>query len=366
VIYANNAGTSWPKPATVAEAVSAALTRPPQELGETYESAHAVACRFLGIEAPERLLLTSGCTSALALAVGDLPWREGDVVVTSAVEHHALARPIEKLVRERGVVHQTAPYRPGHPMDLDFVRDTLRGGRVRLVATTAASNVTGELLPVAELIELVHERDALYLLDAAQTVGVLPLDLRELNADILAFAGHKGPLGPHGVGGFWAAPSVSFESPWATCEIGSGAARAACSTFPGFCDVGSVNLAGVAGLAAGFQWLETNASDRPRRLARRLAAAIGQREGCTLLGGDARCERTATIGLTIPSLGMGHTEEFFSERGIVVRVGQHCAPTALEALGEPAGALRISFGHFNDERDVDAVIDVIDEAIKQG
>jgi len=151
MIYANHAGTSWPKPPEVGAAVAAALAAAPGERAAIFADAAAEVVRALGLPGPERLLLTPGCAAALAVAIGDLPWAEGDVVVTSALEHHALARPVEKLTRERAVVHEVAPYRPGAPVDLDSVRDVLARGRVRLVAVTAASNVTGEVLPVGAL-----------------------------------------------------------------------------------------------------------------------------------------------------------------------------------------------------------------------
>ncbi|HXI01695.1 MAG TPA: aminotransferase class V-fold PLP-dependent enzyme, partial [Candidatus Saccharimonadales bacterium] len=254
MIYANNAGTSWPKPPEVREAVAATLAAPPEEAPRLLAAAHEEIAGFLGVKDPARLLLTQGCTSALALAIGDLPWESGDVVVTSSLEHHALERPVAKLVRERGVIHRAAPYRPGLPVDPGFVSGVLGEGRVRLVALTAASNVTGEILPVEEIAGMAHRHGALCLVDAAQTAGLLPIDAERLGVDILVFAGHKGPLGPQGIGGLWAAPHVEFRSPAAACEIGgSRRADGACSPFPGYCDAGSANVAGAAGLAAGMR-----------------------------------------------------------------------------------------------------------------
>lgn len=363
VRYVNNAGTSWPKPPQVHQAAAAALEAAPHETLEVFDSAHRTVCEALGVPDPDRLLLTSGCTAALGVALGDLPWQAGDVIVTSSLEHHALARPVDKLVRERGVVHHAAPYEPGTPMDMDFVRDVLKAGGVRLVATTAASNVTGELLPLAELGALAHEHGALQLVDAAQTVGLLPVDVAKLGADIVTFAGHKGPLGPQGIGGLWARPGVSFESPWATCDIGTGSGdRGACSPFPGYCDVGSVNLSGAAGLAAGLRWLTEN-PERPGRavqLAQDLAAALRERDGCTVLGGEDT-PRTGTLAVQLARLPLAQTEAFFRQHDIVVRAGSHCAPMALEALGAPDGVLRLSFGPFNDDDDVQAILNAVDD-----
>jgi selenocysteine lyase/cysteine desulfurase len=374
VIYANNAGTSWPKPEAVYEATRAALAAPPSRWGSLFEESRAGIAGALGIAEPSELLLTSGCTAALSLGIGDLPWEAGDVVLTSALEHHALARPVQKLVWERGVVHEVAPRSEAGPIDLERVREVLAAGRVRLVACTAASNVTGELLPVRELVALAHAHGALALVDAAQAVGVVPFgvgdapadldpndlgDLRGLAADLVTLAGHKGALGPQGIGGLWARRGVVFASPSAACEVGAGA-REACAPRPGFCDAGSTNLAGAAGLAAGLRWLREVGGGQPRALAEALAEALGERPGCRVLGGPG--PRTATLSLEVEGLGLGEAEARFAAAGVVVRAGQHCAPLALEALGVPAGTLRISFGPFNTPDDVGQILDVIDAA----
>lgn len=358
VIYANHAGTSWPKAPGVAEAVAATLAADPRENARIYESAHAEVARFFEIESPDRLRLAPSCTSALAVVLGDLVWEAGDVVLTSSLEHHALARPIQKLVWERGVEHVAAPYRPGEPVDLAAVAATLREKRVKLVAVTGASNITGELLPIAELAELAHAHGAWLLLDAAQAAGVVPVSVADLGVDLLVFAGHKGLLGPLGIGGFWAAPHVEFVCPSATCEVGGDRG----GRFPGFCDVGSVNLPAAAGLAAAMRWLGQRSDaqrEAPLELARQLWAACADRPQCRLLGGTG--PRTATVSMTIDGLPLDQAEAHFARRNVVVRAGQHCAPMALEVLGAESGCLRVSFGPSGGDDDLAAVLAAIDE-----
>jgi selenocysteine lyase/cysteine desulfurase len=365
MIYANNAGTSWPKPAVVHEATRATLVASPAEGVAIWRSAQDEVARFLDLPDPERFRFMPGCTSALALAIGDLPWAAGDEIVTSALEHHALARPVADLVRHRGVRHEVSPYREGMPIDLSFVRARLAAGRVRLVASSAASNVTGELLPVHELAELAHAHGALYLMDAAQTVGIVPLSVARSGADIVVFAGHKGPLGPQGIGGFWAGANVQFESPRATCEVGADlSSTERCDVFPSDCELGSVNFAGAAGVAAGMRWLSESADEpgaKGRRLARQLAQSLRGLSGCHVFGGDD-VERTGALSLRIDGLPLERSEAYFAEQGIVVRAGQHCAPMALEAIGAPAGTIRISFGPFNTEGEVEEIARAVDRA----
>lgn len=365
-IHCNHAGTSWPKPAAVAAAMQRALLADPGEHAALFADAHAAIARGLALGTPERLLLTSSCTHALAVAIGDLPWQPGDVVITSSLEHHALARPVQKLVHERGVVHERSPYAPGQPFDLEFAERVLRGGRVRLVAVTGASNVTGELLPLYEIAGLAHRHGASFLLDAAQLAGTWPIAAGEHGADMIVFAGHKGLQGPLGIGGLWAAPHVQFVCPAAVCEIGRAGDPRALAPFPGFCDVGSVNLPAAAGLAAAIAWLDALPSgerQRPMRLAATLRTALTARPGCRVLGGSG--PHTGALSLHLEHLPRERAERHFAAHGIVVRAGSHCAPLALAALGMPDGCLRISFGPSNRDDDVDAVLAAID-AVRAG
>ncbi|MBL8749923.1 MAG: aminotransferase class V-fold PLP-dependent enzyme [Planctomycetes bacterium] len=339
----------------------AALLAEPGDHAALFADAHRTIARAIGLGAPDRLLLTSSCTQALSIAIGDLPWQAGDVVITSSLEHHALARPVSKLVHERGVVHERAPYAPGRPFDLEFAARLLCGGRVRLVAVTGACNVTGEVLPLATIADLAHRHDALLLLDAAQTAGTLPDAPGTTGADVVVFAGHKGLQGPLGIGGLWAAPHVRFTCPAAVCEIGSGGPGPALAPFPGFCDVGSVNLPAAAGLAVSAEWLRSLPPadrSRPLRLAARLHTEAAGRPHCRVLGGDG--EHTGTRSFVIDGLPLERAEAHFAARGIVVRAGSHCAPMALDALGVPRGCLRIGFGPTNRDDDVDAVLAAID------
>lgn len=363
MIYANNAGTSWPKPPEVSESVQAALVADPREHDRLLESARAGISRFLGIRDPGELTLTPGCTSALSVVIEDLPWKEGDIVLTSSLEHHALIRPIERLARRIGVVHETVPYRPGVPADPEAVRAALRSGKIRLVAMTAASNVTGEILPIEEITAAAHERGALCLVDAAQTAGVIPLDVDRLGADILVLAGHKGPLGPQGVGCLWTAPGIEFETPSASCDIATKAQS--CRPRPGACDVGSTNLAGTAGLAAGMRWHEERGigslGRSSRALAKRLAVSLADRRWVTVWGAPDS-ERTATVSFTIEGLPIEQAEDRFRAHGVILRAAEHCAPMALQAVGAPGGTIRISFGPFNGVDDIEPILEAVDAA----
>lgn len=378
MIHLNNAGTSFPKPPGVAAAVHAAVQAPPEIWADAFESARATVCQFFGIADPERFLFTSGCTAALSVIMNDLPWLEGDRILTSSLEHHALARWLLPLERDRSVGHGASPYLVGRPMDLDWLAAQLERGDVRLVACTMASNVTGEILPVREIVDLAHAHGALCLIDAAQSAGVIPVDVTALNADMLVFAGHKGPLGPHGIGGLYIAPTVQLASPTSACDLpdpsgadetserASGGFARKCAPMVSYCDVGSTNLAAAAGLAAGIEWLNERGRDHVRghivSLTARLLIGLQALPDVTVHGPERAEQRTGAVSITVTGRTCKAVEKHLWSAGIVTRAGHHCASMAHEALGTHLdGTLRLSVGALSAESDIDAALHALAE-----
>lgn len=360
--YLNHAGTSYPKPPAVLRAVSAALEEAPDAYPALFASARRSVAAHLGVSEASRLLFTSSCTHALDVAVSELPWEPGDAVISSHLEHNALLRPIARLAR-RGVDHERSPYVPGHPFDLEWLKRRLESGRVRLVALSGASNVTGEVLPLSEVVQLAHAQGARVLVDAAQLFGLVPTSVTKLGCDLLVFAGHKGPLGPQGIGGLWASPEVAFESESPACEVerpGPGPADRSLA-MPGYCDVGSVNLAGLAGLAAGLSAFGPSRESKgaqARALAAALAKAARAIPGMEVFG-HAGAPQTATVSIRHHRLSLGEAEALLAARGVRVRAGLHCAPEALTAIGAPAGTVRCSFGATSTPEDLAQGVDAL-------
>ena len=328
VLYLNHAGTSWPKPEPVLDAVADEMAASAEDWSGRLSAHHDAVSAALGIADPDRLRITPGATSALAVGIGDvLPWEAGDRVIVSGLEHHALDRAVRSL-EARGVERVVAPRAPGEPIVLEAVEAALGEGRVRLLAFTAACNVTGELLPTAELIALAKRYGARTLVDAAQVAGWLPLAVDALGADLVAFAGHKGPQAPWGVGGLYVAPGLPI---------------------PGYCDVGSVDRGALAGLAAGFAWLADPA--RADRLARGRAAAavlwqrLEEMHGVALHGPPKPDARMPTVAMTAEGRDPERLAAGLAERGVIASGGRQCAMLAHETLGTaPGGVLRLSFG----------------------
>ena len=316
------------------------MTADPRTYGPLFERARSDIAASFGISVPSRLLLTPGCTSALATALRRIPWTAGDVVLSSAVEHEAVLSPIADLVRNVGIEHRVVPYRQGTAFDLERYAEMLTEGRVRWVVVTAASNVTGECLPLVEIIAQARRHGVQVLVDAAQVAGLQPLHFESLGADAVAFAGHKGPMAPLGVGGLWLADTCSIDI--------------------GFCDLGSVDLPSAVAMSRSLQWLSSDAAGEPciaASLRDELRAALVQHPGCHVFGGEG--PSTGVLSACFDGLAVGKAEAVFAAEGIVVRAGRHCAPSATAMLGAPEGTVRFSFGRLNHPGDVDAVMRVI-------
>lgn len=355
MIYANSAGTSWPKPAPVTSAVADALDAPPSAYPEILAGAHAAIADAFGIDSPERLVITPGCTGALAAGISNLPWIEGDRVLTSSLEHAGIAHPVAKLSSERGVEHEAIAYHPADGIDLDALEDSLRSRPARLVAVSYATNTTGHVLPVKDIVRLAQENGALCLIDAAQAAGVVQHSVGDLGCDLWAFAGHKGPQGPQGVGGLWAAPHVEFAVDAASCTLDGTAP----SSMPGYCELGGANIAGAAGVAAGLRWLaETGLGKRGVELGRRFREGAAAIEGIEVLGGEARENGLATA-LIPHGTPIDACEQHLAAAGVLVRAGHHCAEAATRTLGTTDGCVRVSFGPTSTEDDVDRTLDAV-------
>ena len=365
-VYLNHAGTSWPKPRPVTEAVLAAWRSDPLDWGKQFEKAHRRIADFFHIPNTNELLLTPGCTSALNIGISDHFWNAGDRALTSGFEHHALHRPLAKLV-DQGVEVEVLPHLPHEPIILEALEDSLKQGRVKLVAVTAASNVTGDLMPLEEIIELSHQYEAKVLIDAAQIAGWWDLNLPALGADLVTFAGHKGPQAPWGVGGLYVASGTKMNSPAAVCEIvydkNSGKPKPP-HTGPGWCDGGSVDRSALAGLAAGVEWLSSTARQNrlayARTLSQQLYAAAADLPNVRLLGAHEMNYRMPTVALTIKGVDSIPAASMFYDRGIVVAGGMQCAPLAHKSLETaPEGVVRFSVGPTSKQDDIEQAIDAL-------
>jgi cysteine desulfurase family protein len=371
VIYLDNAATSFPKPPEVAEAIQDFLTR---RAGNPGRSGHSLAlaadavvaetrrslASLFGVRDPSRLAFTLNATEALNLAMYGL-LRPGDRVVTTSMEHNSVSRPLFALA-ERGVEVVSLPCASDGSLDLDDLDRELRSAPTRLVAMTHASNVCGTILPISGAADLAHRHGALLLVDAAQTAGVLPIDVTEQSIDLLAFPGHKGLLGPTGTGGLFVAPGVDLRP---LRQGGTGTRSELLvqpNEMPYSLEAGTVNTVGIAGLGAALRVLKAAGVEavraRESAIGARLLAGLQEIKGVTIHGLVDPAQRVAVVSVTLQGWEpIDVAAALDSAFGIAVRAGLHCAPLAHRTLGTfPSGTVRLAPGFSTTEEEIDQTL----------
>lgn len=396
-MYFDHAATSFPKPNAVIEAVHDYATRLGVSPGrgayrEVREAAGIVErcrerlCELINGESPDHVIFTLNCSDALNLAIRGLiraSTRERQHVVTTWMDHNSVLRPLNALADEMGdgfaqtrveVDRETGIVDPEH-IRRAITRDT------RLVAVVHASNVTGTLQPIAEIGAICREMAVPLLVDAAQSIGHVPIDVRAMNIDLLAFPGHKGLQGPLGTGALYMRPGM--ERLIATIREGGTGSRSEDDTqptdLPDKYEPGSHNALGIAGLLAGVEWVLGRGIDtihtHERALIETFIDGITDRTtgktlpGLRLLGPQGVMSRLGVFALTVDGM-TPHVvaERLESEFGVLARAGLHCAPLAHRTFGtdpesvgnsDHAGACRLSVGPMMSVQDVKYATDAL-------
>jgi cysteine desulfurase family protein len=373
-IYLDNAATTWPKPDAVYSFMTDFYRRigvsPGRsgfdlalEAGALLDNLRKRLTRFFGgdEDAPERLCFGYNATDALNLILAGL-LSEGDHVIATNLEHNAVLRPIHHLVRDRNVEADFVPFNGAGFVEPDEIARAIRPN-TRLVVVNHGSNVIGTVQPLAEIGRLCREKGVLFAADTAQTAGLVPIHMRQMNIDVLVFTGHKALLGSTGIGGLCVRKHVHIRH---TRAGGTGVRSAEpyhLEEYPWRMEYGTPNMVGVAALWAGQDWLEQNGianiHAREMTLARRLVEGLRQIQGVRLHCCDSLDNHLSTISMNIVGMEAADVGVMLDvDHHIATRTGLHCAPLVHKQLGtlETGGAVRFSIGAFNTEEHIDAAI----------
>ena len=369
--YLDFAATSAVRPPRVAEAVADFLTACGASPGRgghsvAIESGRVVLrCRqalmkVLRLQGdPGRIAFTFNATHALNTALWGV-LDPGDAVVITQYDHNSVLRPTHRLVGDRGVQQRMLSGSPDGTVDLDEARRLLEGAR--LLVVNAVSNVLGTRLPLRELAAAAHDAGALVLVDAAQSAGHVPADHAAEGADMIAFTGHKGLLGPQGTGGLWVREGVDVRPLLTGGTGGQSLDREMPGAMPDHLEAGTGNVAGLAGLLAGCEHLLERGVEAVHRheaaLKARLRGGLAAIPG-VLLRSPPDPDGGGLVTLTHERLDPALlAERLDRDFGVSARSGLHCAPEAHRILGtEETGALRFSVGWCSTEEDVDQAIE---------
>ena len=382
--YLDNASTTFPKPACVPEAMYRYMTEVGCNISRGgYAGAYSVEetvfetrqqlCELFHGEDCKCVIFTKNITESLnVLLKGYL--KPGDHVLVSAMEHNAVMRPLGQL-RSQDVSFSRIPCRADGSLQLEEMEALLRPN-THAVVMTHASNVCGTVLPIAEVGKFCADHGLRFFVDSAQTAGLFPIDMERMRIDALAFTGHKGLLGPQGIGGFVLREELSASiDPLLSGGTGSLSHTEEIPPFlPDRFEPGTMNLPGIIGLHASLQFIQKQGLEalRQHELSLTQAFLTGlaplEADGRIRLVGRRDCrERTGVVSLqtlTKPLSDVAYALD--ADYGIMTRVGLHCAPNAHKTLGTfPTGTIRFSFGFANTSADVDAALAALDALTKE-
>lgn len=375
MIYLDNAATSFPKPNEVYDSVYTFMRDTCANPGR---SSHGMArdtaslvmktreslAALFNIGNPLQVSFTPNATYALNMAIQGL-LKRGDHVVTTAMEHNSVLRPLYEL-KKSGFIDYTIvkPYNQFGAVDPKALTKAV-GPRTKLMILTASSNVTGTIMPYAEMGEIARKKGIYYLVDASQGAGVLPFDVQSMRIPLLAFPGHKGLLGPQGTGGLYVDETVSLR---AIIQGGTGSRSFETihpSFMPDMLESGTINTPGIVGLGAGVDFiLKTGIQairEKKERLLERLYERLEPHPKIKLYSTIE--SNSGIIAFLIDGMDSSEIGNLLDSRyKIAVRSGFHCAPLAHKSLGtQETGLVRISLGYFNTMDEIEYTADSLIE-----
>ena len=375
-VYLDNAATTMQKPPCVVEAVTAALTSfgnsgrdtggHALDASRVIYDARCMISDLFNLGNPKQVVFTCNSTEALNMAIRGL-FNRGDHVISSAMEHNAVLRPLYDIEEDQGVSHTFIGVDEKGRLLVSEIEKNIRPETKALILTHA-SNVTGNANDLHTIGKIAKKHGLLFIVDASQTAGVLPIDMQDMNIDIVAFTGHKGLYGPQGTGGMAIREGIDIH------PLKSGGTGVLSylkhqpEEMPTHLECGTMNAHGLAGLHASLNWLVKEVGiDQVHAheiaLAKRFYEGLKDMEAIRFYGDYDTDQRAAIVSLNIADYDSSEvSDQLESDYGISTRPGAHCAPLIHEAMGTVnQGMVRFAFSWFNTEEDVDYAIKAVRE-----
>ncbi len=375
-MYMDNAATTFPKPEQVYQAVDffnrhmggnpgRGSNKATLQAGSILMDCRDALADIFNIADSSQIAFTVNITEAINIAVKGI-LNPGDHVISSSMEHNAVARPLHVLNQQNGVEWTLVPCAGDGSLDPEDVRKAIRPN-TRMICILHASNLTGTIMPAEEVGKIARENNLLFMLDTAQTAGVVPINVEKQFIDILAFTGHKGLLGPQGTGGIYLRPGLNIK-PLKQGGTGSLSEYLEHPPFmPDLLESGTHNTPGIAGLLAGVNFIKEKGTEKIRSdeqaLCERLIGGLKEIPGVKVYGPADSSKRTAVVSFNIIDMDCGEVStQLDYQYGVVTRSGLHCAPLAHRTIGTfESGSCRLSPGYFTSLEDIDMVVKAVHE-----
>ena len=379
-IYLDNASTTFPKAPNVANAMSDYLTNYGININRgSYALAYDVEDiiyttrqrlnNVFNSHDPSHVIFTQNVTMSLNMVIKGL-LKSGDHVLVSTMDHNAVMRPLTQLLNE-DITFDTIPCDTTGSIKLDAIESLIRPNTVAIIINHA-SNVCGTIHPIKEIGIICKEHNLHFIVDAAQTAGVIPIDVKESQIDALCFTGHKGLLGPQGIGGIILTKEIAQTlTPLIAGGTGSFSHLETMPThMPDAFEAGTLNLPGIIGLNEGLSYIEAvgmkNIHNHELALTKTFLECLRSITGINIIGKQDIQDRTAVVSITIDGMDPASIAyELESTYHIMTRVGLHCAPRAHQTLGTyPEGTVRFSFGYTNTHENVEVTLSALNRIVK--
>ena len=379
-IYLDNASTSFPKAPTVATAMSDYITNRGININRgsyalaydvediIYTTRQRLHTLFNGHD-PSHVIFTQNVTMSLNMVIKGL-LKAGDHVLVSSMEHNAVMRPLTQLL-DKGITFDTIPCDSTGSIQMDSIEPLIRPNTVALIINHA-SNVCGTIQPLESIGPICKAHNLQFIVDAAQTAGVIPIDVKACHIDALCFTGHKGLLGPQGIGGIILTKEMAQNlTPLIAGGTGSFSHLETMPThMPDAFESGTLNLPGIIGLNEGLAYIESqgmeNIHNHELVLTQAFLEGLQSIDGINIVGKQNIQDRTAVVSIIIDGMDSASIAyELESAYHIMTRVGLHCAPRAHQTLGTyPEGTVRFSFGYANTHKDVESALSALHRIVK--
>lgn len=374
-IYLDNASTSFPKAPTVATAMSDYITNRGININRgsyalaydvediIYTTRQRLNTLFNGHD-PSHVIFTQNVTMSLNMVIKGL-LKSGDHVLVSSMEHNAVMRPLTQLL-DKGITFDIIPCDKMGSIQLESMDSLIRPNTVALIINHA-SNVCGTIQPLESIGPICKAHNLQFIVDAAQTAGVIPIDVKACHIDALCFTGHKGLLGPQGIGGIILTKEMAQNlTPLIAGGTGSFSHLETMPThMPDAFEAGTLNLPGIIGLNEGLSYIESqrmeNIHNHELALTQAFLEGLQSIDVVNIIGKQDIQDRTAVVSITIDGMDPASIAyELESTYHIMTRVGLHCAPRAHQTLGtDPEGTVRFSFGYANTIEDIEAALSAL-------
>ena len=379
MIYFDNAATSFPKPKVVYDKIMDAMMNYGANPGR---SGHKLAMqvnreifktrdnlsKLFNIEDPLDIIFTFNCTESLNMGIKGI-LKAGDHVITTSMEHNSVLRPI-KFLENIGITNTIIQGDKEGRIDPKEIEKAIKA-ETKLIVTTHISNLTGTILDIKEIGKIAKSKGLIYLVDGAQSAGVYPIDVENMNIDILAFPGHKGLLGPQGTGGLYIKKGIDLVE---TFQGGTGSISHSLEQpdiMPDRFESGTPNAPGIIGLGGGIEYIfqvgMDNIREKELELTRNFIEEVQKIDGIKIYGPLDSREHAPVVSLNIKDADSSEVSYILNEEyNIAVRPGLHCAPLAHKTIGTfQQGTVRFSFGYDNTYKEIEVVIKALNNIAKE-